>query len=85
VSLNLKSIYYLALHFILHSPLISSKVILLREVLGDLLPSTGVPNLGYMYPQGYISLSEGVHLKLTVEDRNIFTYYLIPNIYTYIS
>jgi len=24
----------------------------------------GVPNLGYMYPQGYISLSEGVHLRL---------------------
>jgi len=24
--------------------------------------STGVPNLGYMYPWGYICLSEGVHL-----------------------
>jgi len=24
----------------------------------------GVPNLGYMYPQGYICLSEGVHLRL---------------------
>ena len=23
---------------------------------------TGVPNLGYMYPQGYICLSQGVHL-----------------------
>jgi len=26
--------------------------------------STGVPNLGYMYRQGYICLSEGVHLRL---------------------
>jgi len=27
----------------------------------------GVPSLGYMYPQGYISLSEGVHLRLAIE------------------
>jgi len=44
-----------------------------------------VPNMGYMYPQGYICLSEGVHLKLAIEDGNIFTYCLFPNIYTYIS
>ena len=45
----------------------------------------GVPNLGYMYPQGYIFLSEGVHLRLAIEEKYIFTYYLFPNIYTYIS
>jgi len=26
-----------------------------------------VPNLGYMYPYGYICLSEGVHLRLAME------------------
>ena len=31
--------------------------------------STGVPNLGYMYPQGYICLSEGLHLRLAIEDK----------------
>jgi len=40
-----------------------------------------VPNLGYMYPQGYICLSEVVHLRLAIGDKNIFTYYLFPNIY----
>jgi len=38
-----------------------------------------------MYPQGYVCLSEGVHLRLAMEDKNLFTYYLFPNIYTYIS
>jgi len=47
--------------------------------------SSGVPNLGYMYPQGYICLFEGVHLRLAIEERNIFTYHFFPNIYTYIS
>jgi len=47
--------------------------------------SAGVPNLGYMYLQGYICLSEGVHLRLAMEDKNIFAYYLFPNIDTYIS
>jgi len=47
------------------------------------LSKTGVPNLGYMYPQGYIFLSEGVHLRLAIEEKNIFTYCLLPNIYTY--
>jgi len=28
-----------------------------------------VPNLGYMYPQVYICLSEGVHLRLAVEGK----------------
>jgi len=46
---------------------------------------SGVPNLGYMYPQGYICLSEGVHLRLAEDEKNIFTYYLFPNIYTYIT
>jgi len=45
----------------------------------------GVPNLGYIYPQGYICLSEGVHLRLATEEKNIFTYYLFPNIHTCIS
>jgi len=44
-----------------------------------------VPNLGCMYPQGYICLSEGVHLRLAIGDKNIFTYFLFPNIYTYVS
>jgi len=38
-----------------------------------------------MYPQGYIFLSEGLHLRLAIEEKNIFTYCLFPNIYTYIS
>jgi len=41
--------------------------------------NTGVPNLGY------ICLSEGVHLRLAIEEKNITTYYLFPNSYTYIS
>jgi len=45
---------------------------------------SGVPNLGYMYPQGYICLSKGVYLGLAIEDRNIFTYYLFP-IFMHIS
>jgi len=45
----------------------------------------GVPNLGYMYLWGYICLSKGVHLRLAIEDKNIFAHYLFPNIYTYIS
>jgi len=45
----------------------------------------GVPNLGYMYPQGYICLSDGVHLMLSIEEQNIFVYNIVPNIYTYIS
>jgi len=39
------------------------------------------PNLVYMYPQGYICLSEGLHLRLAIEEKNIFTYYLFPNIH----
>ena len=46
---------------------------------------TGVPNLGYMYPQGYISLSEEVHLGLAIEEKSIFICYLFLNIYTYIN
>jgi len=36
-----------------------------------------VPNLGY------ICLSEGVHLMLSIEEQNIFPYNIYPNIYTY--
>jgi len=39
----------------------------------------GVPNLGY------ICLSEGVHLRLSIEEQNTLAYNLFPNIYTYIS
>ena len=46
---------------------------------------SGVPNLGYMYPQGYICLSEGVHLRLAENEKNIFAYYLFPNIYSYVT
>ena len=45
----------------------------------------GVPNLGYMYPKGYICPSEGVHLSLLTEEQNIFAYDLFPNYYTYVS
>jgi len=38
-----------------------------------------------MYPWGYICLSEGVNLRLTIDMKHIFTYLLFPNIYTYIS
>jgi len=38
-----------------------------------------------MYPQGNICLSEGVKLRLVIEEKNIFTYHLFPNRYTYIS
>jgi len=44
-----------------------------------------VPDLGYMYPLGYICLSRGVQLRLTIEDKYVFAYLLFPNIYTYIS
>jgi len=39
----------------------------------------GVPNLGY------ICLSEGVHLRLGIERKNVLIYYLFPNILTYKS
>ena len=48
-------------------------------------PRAGVPNLRYMYPKGYICPSEGVHLRLATKGKNIFTYCLLPNIYTFIS
>ena len=38
-----------------------------------------------MYPYVYICVSEGVHLRLATEGKNIFIYYLLPNFYTYIS
>jgi len=28
-----------------------------------------VPNLGYVYPWGYVCLSEGVHLRLAIEGK----------------
>jgi len=46
---------------------------------------TEVPNLGYMYPQGYIFRSEELHLRLSIDEKYIFAYLLFPNIYTCIS
>jgi len=43
--------------------------------------SSEVPNLGYMHPYVYNFLSEGVHLRLAVEEKDIFVYYSFPNIY----
>jgi len=43
------------------------------------------PTLGTCTPWGYICLSEGVHLGLAIEGKNIFAYLLFPNIYAYIS
>jgi len=42
-----------------------------RHHCGTLLEYSkpGVPNLGYMYPQGCIFLSEGVHLRLAIEEK----------------
>jgi len=34
--------------------------------------SAEVSNLGYMYPWRYICLSEGVHLRLEIEQKYIF-------------
>jgi len=36
-------------------------------------------------PRDTFCLSEGVHLRLAIEEKNIFTYPFFPNIYTYIS
>ena len=46
----------------------------------------GLPNLGYMYPHGYICLSEGLHLRLAIEGKTylrIFYYQIF--IHTSIS
>jgi len=48
-------------------------------------PSAGVLKQGYMYPEGYVCLSEGVYLRLIIEGKNMFTYYSFRNIYRYIS
>jgi len=45
----------------------------------------GVPKRGYVYPLGYICLSNGVNLKLAIEGKYMFTYYSFPIIYAYIS
>ena len=44
----------------------------------------GVPNLGYMYPQGYICLSEGVHLRLAIEEK-IYLHNICFQIFIHIS
>jgi len=38
---------------------------------GDPCVRAGVPNLRYMYPQGYICLSEGVHLRMAIRAKYI--------------
>jgi len=55
------------------------------EGFRDGSPTPGVPNLVYMYPWGYICLSDGVHLRLAIEGKNIFTCCLFSNLYTYIT
>jgi len=42
----------------------------------------GFPTWGTCTPrgQGYICLSEGVHLRLSTDEQNIFAYNLFPNI-----
>jgi len=49
----------------------------------DLYSKSGVPNLGYMYPQGYICLSEGVHLRLAIEKKYIYIIFVSKYLYTY--
>ena len=44
----------------------------------------GVPNLGYMYPKGYICLSEGVHLRLA-GDEKIYLRIIYFQIFIHIS
>jgi len=44
----------------------------------------GVPNLGYTYPQGYICLSEGVHLRLAIEEK-IYSHNICFQIFINIS
>jgi len=46
--------------------------------------SSGVPNLGYMYPWGYICLSEGVHLRLAIEGK-IYLHVVYFQIFIHIS
>jgi len=36
-----------------------------------------------MYPQVYICLSEGVHLRFAIEVKNILIHYSFPNILKY--
>jgi len=42
----------------------------------------GVPNLGQMYPQGYICLSEGMHLRLVIDEK-IYLDIIFQYLYTY--
>jgi len=42
-----------------------------------------IPNLGYMYPWGYISLSEGVHLWLEMEGKYIHILFIAKHLYMY--
>jgi len=46
-------------------------------------PKTWVPKLGYMFPQGYIYLSGGVHLRLATQAKKYVCTLLISN-YLYI-
>ena len=48
--------------------------VIFKEKVAYAYSRAGVPNLGCMYPQGYICLSEGVHLRLSTEEQNIFAY-----------
>jgi len=56
----------------------------MRDILRPPIP--GFPNLGYMYPQGYICLSAGIHLRLAIEDKSTvyLDYMLFISKYLYI-
>jgi len=45
---------------------------------------TEVTNLGYMCPQGYICLPEGVHLRLAIEEK-IYLHNICFEIFIHIS
>jgi len=44
----------------------------------------GVPNLGCMYPQGYICLSESVHLRLAIDEK-MYLHIIYFQIFLHIS
>ena len=46
--------------------------------------SAGVPNLWYVYPLGYICLSEGVYLRIAIEGK-IYLYIIYFQIFIHIS
>jgi len=56
-----------------------------RNVTHSRFSTPGIPNMEYMYPEGYICPSEGVYLRLATKGKNLLMYYLFPNLHTFIS